>query len=82
MGKVSQKTLNESQAAAIIGISPGTLARHRLAGRIPTWRQIGRLIKYTPEDVDRAIASFEAGSADPDAIRQEAERRVVQGRFG
>lgn len=75
--------MNEAQAAAMIGVSPGTLARHRLAGRIPSWRQIGRLVKYTPEDVDRAIAAFADGpQTDPDQIRQEAERRVVQGRFG
>lgn len=77
--KVSQtKTLSESQAAAIIGIHPETLARLRRDRKIPSWRKIGRRVKYTQEDIDRAIASFEQGSH----VQARSEGKVLEARFG
>ena len=72
------KTLTETQAAQMIGIHPETLARLRRQRKIPSWRKIGRRVKYTPEDVDRAIASFERGSHS----EARSERKVLEARFG
>jgi predicted site-specific integrase-resolvase len=72
----------ESDAAAMIGIHPETLARYRREGRVPTWRQVGRLIKYTPDDVDRAIASFEKAGPDLAEVERTAQQKVLKGRFG
>lgn len=72
------KTLSESQAAELIGIHPETLARLRRDHKIPSWRKIGRRVKYTPEDVDRAIASFERGSRS----EFRSEGKVLEARFG
>lgn len=70
------KTLTEPQAAKAIGIHPGTLAAWRRAGKVPSWRQFGRKVKYTPEDVERFIASRRRGQID------DSEGRVVEARFG
>lgn len=71
------KTLTEPEAAAMIGIHPETLARLRRSRKIPSWRKIGRLVKYLPEDVDRAIASFQTGEA-----QESSESNVLKARFG
>jgi len=75
---MKSKTLTEAQAAGKIGIHPETLARLRRARKIPSWRQIGRRVRYTPEDVDRAIASFEAGTH----VESRSEGKVLNARFG
>ena len=72
------KTLTEPEAAAMIGIHPETLARLRRSRKIPSWRKIGRLVKYLPEDVDRAIASFRDG----EAVQESSESNVLKARFG
>lgn len=72
------KTITEPQAAALIGIHPETLGRLRRERKIPSWRQIGRRVKYTPEDIDRAIASFEQGSH----VQAVSEGKVLKARFG
>lgn len=75
---MKSKTLTESEAAKLIGVHPETLARLRRDGKLPSWRQIGRRVKYTPEDVERAIASFECGP-HPAA---RAVGKVTEARFG
>lgn len=72
------KTLTEAQAATLIGIHPETLARLRRDRKIPSWRKIGRRVKYTQEDVDRAIASFGTGSH----FESVSEGKVLEARFG
>jgi len=79
--KIKPKTLNEAEAAAMIGIAPGTLNRWRREGKIPSWRQAGRLIKYTPEDVDRAIQSLQKTGDQIVDVRQ-IDRKVLSARFG
>lgn len=73
-------TLTESQAAQRIGLSPSKLSKMRRAGKVPSWRQIGRLVRYTPEDVDRFIASQQAGQIVK--CDQLNERRLTEVRFG
>ena len=58
-------------------ISPQTLARWRREGKIRHYRQLGRLIKYTPEDVDANIA--ETSNVRP---RIMEVRPVTEARFG
>ena len=70
------KTFTEAQAANMIGIHPGTLAAWRRQGKVPSWRQLGRKVKYTPEDIERFIASKRRGQID------DSEGRVVEARFG
>lgn len=70
------KVFNEGQAAKLMDISAETLGRWRRARKIRHWRQFGRLIKYTQEDVDQNIA--EMSSIRPKVI----ERPVTEARFG
>lgn len=72
------KLLNETEAAKMLDVHPETLARLRRERKIPSWRKIGRRVKYTPEDVERAIASFGRGSH----VEACSDRKVLQARFG
>lgn len=75
-----KRTLTEVQAAQEIGISASTLSKLRRAGKIPSWRQVGRRVLYTPDDVDRFIAAKQRGQIlDCDQL---SERRVSEARFG
>lgn len=71
------KVFREDQAARLMDISPQTLARWRREGKIRHYRKMGRLIKYTPEDVDANIA--DTANARPRLIEQ---RPVSEARFG
>lgn len=74
-------TLTEPEAAAKIGIHPSTLAQLRRKGKVPSWRQIGRKVKYTPEDVERFIASTRRGQLEDYRISSLTDR-VAMARFG
>ena len=71
------KVFREEQAAAMMTISPQTLARWRREGKIRHYRQLGRLIRYTQEDVDANIA--ETSNVRP---RVMEVRPVTEARFG
>lgn len=74
------KTLTEEQAAKQIGVSASTLSKLRRAGKVPSWRQVGRRVLYTPEDVDRFIAAKQKGQIlDCDQI---SARRLTEARLG
>lgn len=74
------RTLTETQAAHLIGISYGTLNKMRRAGKVPAWRQVGRRVFYLPEDVDRFLAAKQKGQiTDCDQL---SERRASEARFG
>lgn len=70
------KVFDEGQAAKMMGVSAASLARWRREGKIRHWRQFGRLVKYTQEDVDNIIA--EKSAMRPKLI----ERPVTEARFG
>jgi excisionase family DNA binding protein len=74
------KTLTEEQAAQQIGVSYSTLSKLRRAGKVPSWRQIGRCVRYTPDDVERFIAAKQKGQIrDCDQL---SERRLTEARLG
>ena len=43
--------LDQKQVAQMIGVSIGTLERHRVAGTGPRWARLGRLVRYRQVDV-------------------------------
>ena len=43
--------LNPREAAAALGVVPGTLNHWRMAGKGPAFLRVGRLIKYRSEDL-------------------------------
>lgn len=71
------KVLTEEQAAKQMLISGGTLGRWRREGKIRHYRQMGSLIRYTPEDVDLNIA--ERAANRPKVVSPSP---VSEARFG
>ncbi len=71
------KVFSEKQAAEQFDVSEGTLARWRREGKVRHYRQMGRLIKYLPEDIERNLADFAASS--PKAF---SGQNVTEARFG
>jgi excisionase family DNA binding protein len=47
--------LNREDAAAYLGVSPGTLARWASNGEGPRYYRLGRSTKYLPHDLDAFI---------------------------
>jgi len=43
--------LNQKQAATLLGLSPRTLERHRVAGTGPRFTRLGRLVRYQECDL-------------------------------
>jgi excisionase family DNA binding protein len=56
-GEASARLLTEDEAAAIVGVSPFTLARERKRGRIAYHRPGGHVVRYSRSDVQAYIAS-------------------------
>lgn len=73
-GKV--KLFSEAEAAKQLTVSAPTLARWRRERRIRHWRQLGRLVRYTQEDIDANLA--ETSSVRPSVVSSP----VVDARFG
>ena len=55
---VTDRLLNTNEAAAYLGMSPITLKIYRVRGDGPTYRKLGRSVRYTAEDL---AAFVEAG---------------------
>lgn len=53
---MSEQTLTTHQAAAYLGLSPNTLERWRWSGKGPSYRKLGRAVRYTREDLDAYLA--------------------------
>ena len=49
--------LDETRAARILDLSVKTLRRWRWAGKGPTFRKIGRAVRYAPSDLEAFISS-------------------------
>jgi predicted DNA-binding transcriptional regulator AlpA len=49
--------LNQKQAARVLGISPRTLERYRVAGTGPRYVRLGRLIRYRKGDLANWVES-------------------------
>ena len=54
--------LDRQAAATILGISTVSIDRLRRSGNLP-YRKFGKLIRFLPEDLDKFIASSEAGGS-------------------
>ncbi len=67
------KLLNERETAALLGVSPGTLAVWRSTRRYPLkFVKIGRRVRYRPSDVE----AFAAANTKPGNAEMIRNRRV------
>lgn len=73
---MKKKVFKESQAAQMMDVSAATLSRWRRDRKIRHWRQMGRVIRYTQEDIDLNLAEMSALRPRP------VERSVTEARFG
>jgi excisionase family DNA binding protein len=52
---ITPLVMNDVQAAAYLGISPHTLRKMRTTGRGPSYRKIGKNVRYMMEDLTAYI---------------------------
>lgn len=71
------KLLTEKQAAKIMQCSPATLYRLRKDQTIRHYRKLGRLIRYTEQDIALNVEDMNACKPTP-----VAHRPVTEARFG
>jgi predicted DNA-binding transcriptional regulator AlpA len=64
--------ISQKQAARILGLSPRTLERHRVAGTGPRYARLGRLIRYRQCDLSDWVESSVIRSTS-----EVSERRVI-----
>jgi hypothetical protein len=50
-GETAREYLNTSEAARLLGISPGSLQAHRCRGTGPAFSRIGRRVVYAAADL-------------------------------
>lgn len=72
---MAAKVFTEAQAAKQLDVSEGTLARWRRTRYIRHWRQFGRLVKYTPEDIENILADRRAMKPTPVTTTSVSEAR-------
>lgn len=48
---IATKLLSTEEAAALIGIKPGTLAIWRTTGKSPRFIKVGKLVRYHERDI-------------------------------
>ena len=68
----TERWLSSEEAMDILGVSPRTLQRYRVTGRIPFYK-IGKNCRYRLSDVERALemCSIDAGEKSPDGLRRQ-----------
>jgi excisionase family DNA binding protein len=71
------KLFTEAEAAEQMTISAITLYRKRKAREIRHYRQIGRLIRYTQEDIAQNVEDMKAFKPSP-----VSRQPVTEARFG
>lgn len=71
------KLFTEAEAAKQMNISAISLYRRRKEEKARHFRKIGRLIRYTQEDIDRNIAEFGTMRLTP-----VSQSSVTEARFG
>jgi excisionase family DNA binding protein len=74
---MKQRLFTEAEAAKQMTCSAITLWRRRKENKIRHYRKIGRLVRYTQEDIDQIIE--ESKACRPAPISQ---RSVTEARFG
>ena len=57
--------LTESEAANRLRLKPGTLRRWRHESRGPSWLRVEGAIRYSPEELNRFLASKRRTSTRP-----------------
>lgn len=72
-----KKLFTEAEAAKELTVSAATLYRWRKEKRVRHYRQLGRLIRYTPEDIEQNLEDMKAYQPKP-----IAQRSVSEARFG
>jgi excisionase family DNA binding protein len=72
-----KKLFTEAEAAKELTVSAVTLYRWRKERRIRHYRQLGRLIRYTPEDIQQNLEDMKAYQPKP-----IVQRSVSEARFG
>jgi excisionase family DNA binding protein len=58
-----QSFLTEQEVSTRLNVSVATLRRWRQEKRGPTFRKIGSLVRYRPEDLDTWVAALPTGGA-------------------
>lgn len=58
----TDRLLNTKEAASFLGMSPTTLAIYRIRGNGPTFRKLGRSVRYAPEDLANYVAAAKRAS--------------------
>ena len=58
-----QSFLTEQEVSTRLNVSVATLRRWRLEKRGPTFRKVGSLARYCPEDLDAWVAALPTGGA-------------------
>ena len=53
--------MNTREAAALLGLSPGTLARYRITGEGPWYCKLGGCVRYRGNDVEAWAADRRVG---------------------
>ncbi len=66
---------SEQEAAEQMNVSAGTLYRWRKSGRVKHYRQMGRLIRYLPEDIENNLSDFAAKDPKPVNVPNVAKAR-------
>lgn len=62
---LKRKLFEEPEVAKMLGVSSQTLAKWRRDGKVRHYRKVGRLKKYTQEDIDNNIAEMAANRPQP-----------------
>ena len=71
-----QQFLNTREAAALLGLSPSTLARYRITGEGPWYCKLGGCVRYRGDDVEAWAAERRVGRNEGVRAGDEAARRA------
>ena len=61
---MQRQYLTTKEAALYLGMSESWLNQRRMAGKQPAYHKVGRLVRYTTEDLDRWVRSNRKGGKD------------------
>jgi hypothetical protein len=71
------RPLADAEAAALLGVKPGTLPTWRSLGRGPRYYKDGRLVRYTPRLIREYLASCIV-TPEPASVRRERRARAAE----
>ncbi len=70
--------ITELEAAQALGVTQRTLADMRRRGEGPPYFQVGKLVRYRPETIERWISDQERRSAQRPATVIPTQRKAVR----